>query len=164
MQEEELAISMHGLQEGQYRLDLEYSHEGDGIHGVPLDSRTFFLAQDEGVRGLEGEDVCAHSNHDAASGSPHQCRGCAVIGVEHGIALSVCDEEGDDVLLVGDVDRQKRAAEAAMDVMYAAGMYAAGDNAFGEDGVTLAITSCGRLRLLQRTLDSFFAANDDPIR
>jgi len=91
------------------------------------------------------------------------CGGCAVLRVAGGVAVADCESypgAGDDLLLASDERASALRTAAAASLLAAAGVPDAGG-----PGVTVTVTSCGRLDLLDATLESLWRAlgGDTPI-
>ncbi|KAJ1471891.1 hypothetical protein T484DRAFT_1842478, partial [Baffinella frigidus] len=136
-------------------LVLIHHPEGSEPHRV-ADTITVTVGEKEPQggpsSGRDREDDCARYE------TMPPCGGCAVLRVERGVALSTCEgarvEHGDpDPLLRVDERVEARHAAASLSVLEAAGT---ADS--GEAGVTVTVTSCGRLDLLDETLASLWKA------
>jgi hypothetical protein len=94
------------------------------------------------------------------------CGGCAVLRVAGGVAVADCESvtddpgAGDDLLLASDERASALRTAAAASLLAAAGVPDAGG-----PGVTVTVTSCGRLDLLDATLESLWRAlgGDTPV-
>lgn len=108
------------IPEGEYRLDLCYSSEEEGVHDLRVSSTSFTVSL-ETPSGLEGGECLRYASVQEG-GAAEQCGGCTVFGVtDAGIVESECEPmvgQGGvavvDTLLAYDVARQKAHAAAGI--------------------------------------------------